>query len=424
MLIIAIALFVLVIVIDIVHYGALFWFIHGIRRQEWKTPNGKLENGEYRPKTMVLLALRGEDPFLERCLVGLISQDYDNFAIRLIIDHPEDSVVSVAEKILAKHDATNVEWLVTSEHFETCSLKSNSLYHGVQNLDPSYEIIAVLDADANPHPSWLRRLVQPLADSRFDVATGQRWYIPDKTNPGSLIRYLWNAAAVVQLFLYKFAWGGSMALRRDMLTQKGILEIWKNSFSDDVPLSHRVRKLGGRIAFVPMQFMVNRETCHLKDCRPWFMRQLLCAKLYHPAWRGVIVQALLMNVPLLACLVIFVAGFFIGNRPALFWSLAAFAAYWLGVFFALPVMDHAVRRELQNRGEELAPASLWGTLKSMAMIPVTHCVYTAALIRLHFLRKVEWRGVEYEILPGGKIRLIEYKPYTKKRTPSEGKQSI
>jgi hypothetical protein len=47
------------------------------------------------------------------------------------------------------------------------------------------------------------------------------------------------------------------------------------------------------------------------------------------------------------------------------------------------------------------------------MVPVTQGVYTSALFWLHFLRRVEWRGIEYEVR-GKEIRLIEYKPYTAK----------
>ncbi|MDR0704344.1 MAG: glycosyltransferase family 2 protein, partial [Planctomycetaceae bacterium] len=191
LLTISVVLFFTIIIIDIVHYGALYLFLKGIRRNEWTTPSG-----EFVPKTMVLLTLRGVDPFLKRCLEGLLTQNYPNYAVRLIFDHPEDSALQVAKEIVETCHADNVEFIIVDEHFETCTLKCNSLYHAVATLDSSYEVIVILDADTNPHPDWLRQLVEPLSDSRFAAATGQRWYIPVTSNPGSLVRYLWNAAAV------------------------------------------------------------------------------------------------------------------------------------------------------------------------------------------------------------------------------------
>jgi cellulose synthase/poly-beta-1,6-N-acetylglucosamine synthase-like glycosyltransferase len=61
-------------------------------------------------------------------------------------------------------------------------------------------VLAVIDADAVPHRWWLRDLVAPLSDPRVGVATGNRWYMPEHANWGSLVRYLWNVGAVVQVW--------------------------------------------------------------------------------------------------------------------------------------------------------------------------------------------------------------------------------
>ncbi|MDR1963019.1 MAG: hypothetical protein LBQ50_04515, partial [Planctomycetaceae bacterium] len=309
------------------------------------------------------------------------------------------------------YDAKNVEWIIVDEYFETCTLKCNSLYRAVATLDPSYEVIVILDADTNPHSSWLRQLVEPLSDSRFAAATGQRWYIPVQSNSGSLVRYLWNAAAVVQLYLYRIAWGGSLALRRDLFSRGNLLDRWKTAFTDDAAIAESVRAVGGKTAFVPSLFMVNRETCTLSSFHRWVKRQLLCAKLHHPAWNAVAFQGILITFPLLICAGLLVTGLLFGKTEAVFWSLGAFAGYWGGVFGTLPIMEHAIRKQLRQRGELPERWTIGLVLRVLALIPVTQLVYTSALLRLYFLRRVEWRGVEYEIGPGKQVRLIKYKPY-------------
>lgn len=402
----AVVLFVVIVVVDLVHYAAFYLFLRGIRREEWTKPEG-----EYTPRTLVLLPLRGADPFLRRCIEGLLKQDYPDYAVRLIVDHPEDAALPVAREIVQKHGAQNVEFLVVGEYFETCTLKCNALVHAVESLDPSYEVVVVLDADTNPHPAWLRRLVEPLSDPRYPVATGHRWYIPDKTNPGSLIRYLWNAAAVVQLYLYRIAWGGSMALRRDLFDEGRLAERWKRAFADDVAVAEIVKALGGRTTFVPSLFLVNRETCSLPSFHRWVERQLLCAKLHHPAWHAVATQGLMITLPLLVGLALLIAGLVRGEYAVAAWSFGALAVYWVGVFGTLPIMERAVRAQLRRRGEILEPWTLGRALRALALIPATQFVYTSALLRLYFLRRVEWRGVEYEIGSGKSVRLIEYRPY-------------
>jgi len=60
---------------------------------------------------------------------------------------------------------------------------------------------------------------------------------------------------------------------------------------------------------------------------------------------------------------------------------------------------------------------------TFAMVPVTQGVYTSALFWLHFLRKVEWRGIEYEIM-GKQVRMVEYKPYTTQPAEQEEGHSL
>ena len=54
------------------------------------------------------------------------------------------------------------------------------------------------------------------------VASGNRWYMPAEATAGSLVRYLWNAAAVVQMYWYGIAWGGSLAFKTKLLREAGL----------------------------------------------------------------------------------------------------------------------------------------------------------------------------------------------------------
>jgi hypothetical protein len=407
---IAFVLFIIIAVIDAVHYAALFIFLRGICRNERQT-----SDTPFTPKTLVCLALRGADPFLKRCITGLLTQDYPNYALRLIVDSSEDSALPAVKEILDSlvHRQAEVDIMTVSEHYTTCTLKCNSLVHVLAALDPSFEAVAVCDADVQPHPSWLRDLVAPLADPGIAATTGQRWYIPDKPNTGSLVRYLWNAAAVVQMYLYAIPWGGSMALRRDLFAEAAA--VWRTAFTDDASLAAALKKTGGKLRFVPSLFMVNRETVTLPVFHRWVKRQLLCAKLHHPSWNKIAGQGILITVPLLTAAGLLVTGLCCHHWQTVFWSASSVILYWAGVYGTLPLMERAVQRRLAKRdAEKMTDKPHWywqRTLGTLALIPLTQFVYTSALLRLYFLRRVEWRGVEYEI-SGKSVRLTAYKAYT------------
>ncbi|MDR0705739.1 MAG: glycosyltransferase family 2 protein, partial [Planctomycetaceae bacterium] len=279
LLTIAFSLFITVLIIDIINYSVLFIFFRQFRRQEWTTPQN-----EYVPKTLICLALRGVDPFLKRHIEGLLTQDYPHYTVRFIVDNQSDPALSVIQEMIQRLGVENAEILVVKEYFETCALKCNSLYRALKTVDPAYEVIAFLDADTNPHPTWLRRLVEPLSDSRFTVTTGQRWFCPDKSNPGSIVRQLWMEACFVLFYSQRLIWGGSFAIRREALFQNEIIEQWKTVLTEDITLSMSLAKSGQKTAIIPDLVMVNRETCTLRSFYHWATRQTLYGKLYHTTW--------------------------------------------------------------------------------------------------------------------------------------------
>ncbi|MGL6194755.1 MAG: glycosyltransferase [Thermoguttaceae bacterium] len=435
---VSIAVLATIIVIDIVHYVALWLFLRGFRSQEWKK-----SEVPFTPKTALLLTLRGADPFLYRCIEGIVNQDYPNYTVFLVVDSPNDPALEIAKNIVANTNCnSNVEFVVVTEHFTTCTLKCNSLVHAIQQLDSSYEIIAELDADVTPHRTWLAELVKPFADSEVVVASGLRWYIPQKNNFGSLVRYLWNAAAIVQQFLYHIPWGGTLAFRRKLIDDNDLICEWSRAFGDDTSIISSV-KPNQKIVFVPSLIMENRETISLRAFFHWVERQLLSAKLHHPVWLAVPVQAVLINLPLVASFVMLVIAIFTSNTSAIIINIAALLTYWLGVFGTLPIMEYAIQSKLKERGRnfaelptnaspntEDAPVSaksvttIGSIIKTLIAVPLTQFVYAAALVGVYRLKKVHWRGVWYEIGADKSVKLIEFKPYVDSQSKSDASESL
>jgi len=408
-------LFLFIVAVILIHWIGLALFLYCIRRKEWHEPKDA-----YRPKVTVILALRGGDPFLRRCLEGLLSQDYAQYAVRIVVDHPNDPALQTVQTMLDEHvstgsstvGTTDVKLLIASRHRETCALKCNSLLEAVEQLDADADIVVTLDADTNPYPTWLAELVEPLSDDRFAVASGMRWYFPPKSNIGTLVRYLWNAAAFVQMYFYKIPWGGSLAIRRELFSQYNLAERWEHSLTDDVSLYSIARRSGKRIAYVPSVLMDNRETCRLIPFFYWVRRQVLGVKLYHPSWSAVLGQCLLISLPQIILIALMLGTAGLGKWHEFYQVLGTFVLYWLSVLGAFFPMEQAVRR-LMKRTSAAPDHPSWRMIAVMVLaVPLTQAVYTAAVVSLFWLKKVEWRGVWYELGKDKTVKLIEYVPYS------------
>ncbi len=376
------------------------------------------------PKTAVILCLRGPDPFLPACIDAVLRQDYPEYDLHIVVDSREDPAWRIAEQAVRKHAASTVHMKPLTARLPTCSLKCSSLVQVISDLDGSYEAIALLDADTLAHRTWLRELVAPLADDRVAAATGNRWYMPDVASWGSLIRRLWNAAAVVHMHLFQIPWGGTLALKLSVVRRSDLLERWANALCEDTMLYRVLRQLGYRVAFVPSLMMVNREHCGIEDFFRWVRRQLLTTRLYHPAWGLIVAHGLGISLILATGLVLLAAAAIMRNVHAAAWLAAGMASYWAVMAALLTTLDEGVRRNLQTRGEITTSMRLRDWPRTFAAMLLTQMVYTAALASALFLRIVDWRGIRYRVDGPAKIRMLEYKPYVNDADSPSALQSL
>jgi len=402
----AFLLFALVVLLILGQACLVLGFVLALRK---KRPS-LLEDGQA-PKAAVVLCLRGSDPFLGDCLRGLLGQDYPNFKVRVVVDHEDDPANRYVTEAIQTTGASNITVEVLQDKRKTCSLKCSSLLQIVNSLDDSYEFVAQIDADTIAHPTWLRELATALQDERVGAATGNRWYMPNTATVGSLVRYTWNAAAVVQMYWYHVAWGGTLAIKTQVLRETNILERWGQAFCEDTMVFGVLKKIGLRIAFVPSLMMINREECDIGGYLSWVRRQLLTARLYHPAWLAVAGHGVVTSIVPFAALVLSIVSLAVGNHQAAIWSVSALLFNEASIVLLLVPMELLVRRIVESRGERSNWLSFGAMLKCLVIVPVTQAVYAVALAKALFLRVTIWRGITYHVAGPQKIRMEEYSPY-------------
>ena len=396
--------------------GLLVWFVIQsclilLFIRYLRSYNNKSLPVEKLPKTAIILCLRGADPYLAKCLRSLFHQNYPYYDIKLIVDSEEDPAWKIATKTVAEEKASNVEIQTLKQRRKNCTLKCSSLVQALSELDKTYKVIALVDADTVVHSNWLRELVSPLSDPKVAATTGNRWYLPTGKYLGSLVRYIWNTSAVVQMFLYGIPWGGTLAIKTEVIQETGLLEKWKCSYTDDTMISRVIRKHGYQVKFVPSLLTVNREETNLRRLLPWVRRQLFISRLYHPLWFAVVGDSILTivlpNLVLALCFITFV----IGQRQAATLALTGYCSYLVGLVAIVLMLEKSVRQVIKKRGEVTTRFNKNTIWRILIGIPFTQWFYFIALVSCHWMPIVNWRGVNYRIKGPFKIRMLEYRPY-------------
>ena len=360
------------------------------------------------PPAAIVLCLRGADPFLARTLDAILDQDYPNYLVRIVVDRPDDPVWPLVRAAGERLRGEGVDWLADSliERRTTCGLKCASLIQAYDSLPATIQVVALLDADTIPHRTWLRELVGALGPDDVGAATGQRWYMPGDPTTAALVRYLWNVAAVVQMFGWRIAWGGSLALKRTVIERARLNERWGEALCEDTMLRAQLAPLGLRTAFVPTLMMVNRESCDLGGFFRWVRRQLLVARLYHPAWLLVLLHGLSTSLTLAAGTVGAVVAWFTGKEFAAAALAGGVIGYQLTMALFLGLLESSVRRVVRRRGEPAEWLTGAGAVRAVGAIPLTQLIYSAALCSAATLKQVDWRGIEYRIDGPWRIRRL------------------
>lgn len=363
------------------------------------------QNGEsFNPTVGVVLCLRGANGQLVDCLQGLAKQSR-GFQLYCVFDNELDPAVAVVESN-SEHFLVRPILLFADEISGNRSLKCNSLLHALKKVDESLEVLAFIDADVQPDVNWLKDLITPLADERIAVSTGNRWFSNEPATLGNSVRQCWNAAAVVQMMIYRIAWGGSWAAKMDTIRESYLTEHLKSAFCEDTALNNIVGKR--QVFRVNSLVALNNESASLADTVEFITRQLLTVRMYHRAWPLVLghgVLVLLVNVFAILALLYFSA---IGDWAAGRQIFAAMCYLQIVNVFSLYFVARRNEVFLSNRGIS-AKSITHRPLSFLGGVLVSQFVHPYCALKAMFLSRTRWAGVDYNI-NGNSIELVNYHP--------------
>ncbi|MDA1247459.1 MAG: glycosyltransferase family 2 protein, partial [Cyanobacteria bacterium] len=218
------------------------------------------------PTAEVVLCLRGVDPSLTAALAALAAQTYPGpWRLLVVVDSLKDPAWPMAEKQIASLEAAGLaRWqgtrLMPLAGMPACgSLKSASLRQAFGALHGATELVALVDADAVVAPGWLEALAAGGAQAGVGAVSGNRWYAPAQGSPAGMVRKIWNGGALVLMTLLGIPWGGSLAVRRQLIESTGWRDVLATSLCEDTALPDPLARRGWRYQFRPELIAIDRD---------------------------------------------------------------------------------------------------------------------------------------------------------------------
>lgn len=365
-----------------------FRFLEFVRRRRGAPP------GDFQPRAAVLIPCKGLEPDFAQNFEAFLKQDYPHYQLVFTVAREDDPAYTVLhEKLRGLSQAA----LVVAGEAEGRGEKVNNLLNALGRVDRAAEILVFADIDARPAPDWLRSLVDRLSDPNVTVSTGFRWYLPGE-GFASRLRATWDTSIAMMLGENRanFAWGGSMAIRAaDFRRMEVAKRYWEGTVSDDYAVTRAVRDAHGRIAFEPRCLVASREESSLAELFSWTNRQIIITRVYAAHLWGLGLAAYLLYALTMLAGVALIATPGITMRARITIVALLVVIQLLGI--AKGWIRAVVAREIFR---EQRTSCYW------TFAPLVPWLMLYNFIVAGFVRRIQWRGTEYELVSRNEVRVV------------------
>jgi ceramide glucosyltransferase len=332
------------------------------------------------PPASVIVPVKGADHQLRENLAALAAQDYPDYEL-LVVAH---SAADIPPGVLP----SNIHVVLAHGDDPSTGEKVQNLRVAVTAARKRSRVYAFADSDGRVTPRWLSSLVAPLAEKGVGASTGYRWYAPVPPTFWTLMRSVWDAVALSRLGPGDcgFAWGGAMAIRRDVFHELDIRGHWKATVSDDYALSAAVRAAGLTIAFAPGAMVPCQEQIPAGRVLAWMRRQMTVTRVYNARlWWLALVAHIFYCGGMAASIVASVRGFRLAE-----WALIAQLSPGMLKGLNRATLAKAALPECQAWFKRhLWVHAIW--------VPLGTWLWLLVLASSAFGNTIQWRGYRYHL---------------------------
>ena len=361
---------------------------------------------EFQPFVSVIAPGRGLEPGLADNLRTLLTQDYPRYEVLFVFDRADDPAIKVVEQLRSASADVETKIVIAGPATDS-GQKVHNLRVAVTQVDPQCEVLVFVDTDARPGKKWLAQLVAPLADETLGASSGYRWFVPVKGGVASRLRGIWNASIASALghdSAKNFCWGGSTAIRRTTFERISVSEHWRGTVSDDFTITRVLKESKLPVHFTPNCLVPSVGDCDFKELLEFTTRQIKITRVY----------ASHLWLPLLLGSGLFVIAFFGGFILLILQIFQIMSnSYVLPVVLLVIFTLGAAKSFIRFR----AVSSVFPTCSSrrdlaahIFLWPFASLLYLYNCIVAGFSRRIEWRGITYELKSPNEAVIISREP--------------
>jgi cellulose synthase/poly-beta-1,6-N-acetylglucosamine synthase-like glycosyltransferase len=326
------------------------------------------------PRVVVFCPCKGIDPGFRENAESILKQDYPFFRVVFILESLDDPSAVILKELGAQVSIAGFA--------ERRGQKVHNLIHGLTTEAGDAEVLVFCDADARFPREWIRNLIAPLDADNVAVSSGYRWYAAESGTAASVARSMWNASSVTLLGSHgrNFAWGGSMALRRDVFERIGVRRAWEHALSDDWAVTRAARSAGMKVVFVPLCLVPSYGDTTWRELLEFTTRQVIITRVYEPrVWRLAFFGQTVFN--------------------AAFWGGLLLPGWGKLMTAALFVLSGAKSYIRYHGVASVLPAGALSKKRTSYILwaPLTALLFEYNLIRSALTRNITWRQVHYRL---------------------------
>lgn len=366
-------------------------------------------SNRYQPKAVVIVPCKGLEHDFEDNMRALFAQEYRDYEIIFVTETDNDPAYGVLSRLIKTY-SRRPAWLVVAGEAKFRGQKVHNLLAAVDmlnSIDRRAEVIAFADSDARVTRYWLSELVAPLGDKRIGATTGFRWYLPVRGGLFSKLLSVWNSSALSLLGeRSSFAWGGSMAIRRENFDRLNIKQVWHGALSDDYALTAAIHQGGQRIKFVPHCLVASHTDVTLSELLEFSTRQMRITRIYSPrVWQVAAISHCLYNLTLWGGLIWLIAASFTGKLNFILATLLT------GIFLlgATTGWTRAVvASHLLPSNRPRIQKNWWAYV---LLGPMVSLIYLYNVLASAWTNRITWRGIGYEMVSPTETSIL-YRPKT------------
>jgi len=373
---------------------AASWLYHlaaVLAARDWCRATASRSKAETRHRVSVLKPLHGDEPGLAENLRSFLRQDYPEYETVFGALDPADPALEVADRVAAGDGAVRVRRVSGDASAGGLNRKACTL--ALMMPYATGDVLVLADSDMRVAPNYLREVTAPLANPSVGVVTCL-YRALDAPGLAAALEALGIGADFAPSALVararegmRFAFGSTIAVRREVLEQIGGFERLRNDLADDYLVGYLAHRAGWRVelAGAVVDTVLGRETLGAMWARR--VRWARTVRAMRPAGYA---GSGLTQATALACLLV-------AASSAAPWSVAALAGT---VALRMAAVGLITGRYTRDRA----------ALRLLWLLPISDLVSAAVWVAGFCGRTILWRGQRLRVLAGGRLAPVARQP--------------